>query len=415
VELYAAAKGFDASYLSAQSQFDATVAKGDQARAAVLPTANLSASGNQTRNDNSLSNPSQRDFNVQQSATLSASQPLYRPANWASAEQGKKQLALAQAQRTSAELDLIVRVSQAYFDVLAAADSLEFINRQEAAVAEQLASAKRNFEVGTATITDTRDAQARYDLVGAQELAAENDLRVKSLALEQLVGKPGARPKPLRTPVALPPLAPADVNVWVAQSEQSNPTVQQLQTALEVAQLETEKAQSGHLPTADLVGSYSTSSNSGSASTSASFTNSTASIGLSFNLPLFTGFSVQNRIKEAVALESKAGKDLDAAKRSVAQATRSAFLGVQSGLSQVRGAGSCRGVQPKRLGRQPTRLPGGRQDQHRRAELAKPVVRHQGQIGQSALRRAGGRSAAAPGRGQLERARPGRHQPPAGR
>lgn len=335
VELYAAAKGFDASYQAALAQFEATVARGDQARAAVLPTVNLSASGNQTRNENSLSNPSQRDFSAQ-SATLSASQPLYRPANWASAAQGKKQLELAQAQRTSAELDLIVRVSQAYFDVLAARDSLEFINRQKTAVAEQLASAKRNFEVGTATITDTRDAQARYDLVGAQELAAENDLRVKSLALEQLVGKPGAQPKPLRTPVDLPSLAPADVNAWVAQSEKNNPTLQQLQTALDVAQLETEKAQSGHLPTADLVGSYTTSSNSGSTNTSASFTNNSATIGLSFNLPLFAGFSVQNRIKEVMALEHKARKDLDATTRSVAQATRSAFFGVQSGLSQVR-------------------------------------------------------------------------------
>jgi outer membrane protein len=335
VELYSAAKEYDASYQSAKSQYDATVARGEQARAAVLPTVNLSASGNQTRNDNSLSNPSQREFSAQ-SATLSASQPLFRPANWASAAQGKMQLELAQAQRNSAELDLIVRVSQAYFDVLAATDSLDYITSQKAAVAEQLASAKRNFEVGTATITDTRDAQARFDLVGAQQLAAENDLRVKSLALEQLVGKPGARPKPLRMPVALPPLAPADVSEWVAQAEKNNPSLLQLQTALEVAKLETDKAQSGHQPTVDLVGSYTTSSNSGSASSAASFTNNSATIGLSFNLPLFAGFSVQNRIKEVMALENKARNDLDAAKRSVAQATRSAFFGVQSGLSQVR-------------------------------------------------------------------------------
>jgi outer membrane protein len=137
-------------------------------------------------------------------------------------------------------------------------------------------------------------------------------------------------------PVALPSLAPADVSEWVAQAEKNNPSLLQLQTALEVAKLETDKAQSGHQPTVDLVGSYTTSSNSGSASSAASFTNNSATIGLSFNLPLFAGFSVQNRIKEVMALENKARNDLDAAKRSVAQATRSAFFGVQSGLSQVR-------------------------------------------------------------------------------
>ena len=335
VELYTAAKDFDASYQSAKSQFDATVAKGEQARAGVLPTVNLGANASQTSQESSLSTPSRRDFNTQ-SATLSATQPLYRPGNRASAEQGKKQVELAKAQLTSAELDLIVRTSQAYFDVLAASDSLLYITSQKTAVAEQLASAKRNFEVGTATITDTRDAQARYDLVVAQELAADNDLRVKSLLLDQLVGKQGTRPKPLRAPVVLGGLEPADVTQWVQQSETRSPTIAQLETALAVAKLETEKAQAGHKPTLDLTGSYTHSNNSGSTSTATGSTNNSASVGLSFNLPLFAGYSVQNRVKETLALEDKARSDLDAAKRSVAQATRSAFFGVQSGLSQVK-------------------------------------------------------------------------------
>ena len=97
----------------------------------------------------------------------------------------------------------------------------------KAAVAEQLASAKRNFEVGTSTIVDTRDAQARYDLTVAQELAADNDLRVKSLALDQLVGKSGTSPKPLRTTATLPEVQPANVNQWVPQSEVQNPLIKQ--------------------------------------------------------------------------------------------------------------------------------------------------------------------------------------------
>ncbi|OYQ39443.1 channel protein TolC, partial [Rhodoferax sp. TH121] len=214
VDLYTSARSFDASYQSAKSQFDANLAKSAQARAAILPTANF-ALGASRSNQEVLPQP-ERSYGSQ-TATISASQPLYRPANWASYEQGNKQVALAQAQLQAAEQDLIVRVSQAYFDVLASTDSLAFVKSQKTAVAEQLASAKRNFEVGTSTITDSREAQARYDLVIAQELAAENDLRVKTIALNQLVGKSDAAPKPLAAPVVLTPLEPADAEAWVQQ------------------------------------------------------------------------------------------------------------------------------------------------------------------------------------------------------
>ena len=115
----------------------------------------------------------------------------------ASYEQGMKQVALAQAQLKVAEQELIVRLSQAYFDVLTAQESLNFVKAQKSAVSEQLAAAKRNFEVGTATITDTREAQARFDLVTAQEIAADNDLRIKKLALDDTVGQREVSPKPL--------------------------------------------------------------------------------------------------------------------------------------------------------------------------------------------------------------------------
>jgi outer membrane protein len=335
VDLFTAAKSYDATYQSAKSQAVATLAKGEQARAGVLPTVGLGAGANQTNQDSSLSSLNGRSYGSQ-SATVSASQPLYRPGNWASYEQGKKAADIAQLQLLAAEQDLIVRTSQAYFDVLAAADSLTFVRSQKAAVAEQLASAKRNFEVGTSTIVDTRDAQARYDLTVAQELAADNDLRVKSLALDQLVGKSNTAPKPLRAPVVLNEVQPADVNQWVQQSETLNPVVKQTEIALEVARLETQKAESGHKPTLDLNGSYSMANNNGSSQLSGNYTTNVASVGLAFNLPLFAGYSIQNRVKETLALEDKARSDLDAAKRTVAQGTRTAFFGVQSGLSQVK-------------------------------------------------------------------------------
>ncbi len=336
VKLYESARGFDAAYQSAKSQFDATLAKADQAKAAILPIANLSLGMSRSNQDITPDVGSNRSYGTE-TATVSASQPLYRPANWATYQQGIKQVDLAQAQLASADQDLIVRVSQAYFDVLAAQDSLAFIQAQKTAVAEQLASAKRNFEVGTATITDTRDAQAKYDLVIAQEIAADNDLRVKKIALDQLVGAENTKPQTLAQPLVLPALSPDNVSTWVKQSETTHPGIQQAQIALDVALLETKKAQAGHKPTLDLNVNYSAINNMEGSSTAGIGTHVNAgSIGLSFNLPLFAGFATQNRLRETLSLEEKARNDLEGARRAVAQGTRTAFFGVLSGQGQVK-------------------------------------------------------------------------------
>ena len=339
VDLYQSARGFDASYQSAKSQYDATLARAAQAKALVLPTANLALGASRSTEQYIPGTGTQADFSYgTENATVSASQPLYRPANWAGYRQGLKQVDLAQAQLDAADQDLIIRVSQGYFDVLASQDSLTFVQAQKAAVAEQLASAKRNFEVGTSTITDTREAQARFDLVIAQEIAAENDLRVKKIALDQLVGKSEAQPQALAQPVALPDLLPDDANIWVQQSEGDHPSIKQAQIALDVAQLETSKAEAGHKPTLDLVASYNAINNLDGSSTPGSSDSrvNVGTIGLSFNLPLFAGFYTQNRIKETLALEDKARNDLEGAKRAVAQGTLTAFFGVLSGQSQVK-------------------------------------------------------------------------------
>ena len=337
LDLYSAARGYDAAYQSAKAQFDATLYKAEQARALLLPKVSLGANASRT-NYESTSIPTaatDRMFNTQ-SATLSASQALYHPADDATYAQSLKGSEQAAAALKTAEQDLMVRLSQAYFDVLASSDSLTFVKAQKAAVQEQLAFAKRNFEVGTSTITDTREAQARFDLVIAQEIAAANDLRVKSLALTQLVGQQAAQPKPVVEPVALDAFAPKNLDQWVGQSQTENPNVQQLQAALEVAKLETRKARAGHLPTVDLVASYQASTNNGSATTSKDYGSNVTSVGVSLSVPLFLGYSVQNRVKETVSLESRTQSDLDNAQRQAAQNTRTAYYGVESGLGQVK-------------------------------------------------------------------------------
>ena len=336
-ELYDAARGYDAAYQSAKSQYDANLYKADQAKAGLLPSVGLSAgvSNTQLRTE-ANGTTSDRSFDTQ-SASVSATQPLYRSANYATYEQGQKQVELAQAQLQAAEQDLIVRVSQAYFDVLAAQDTLTFVQAQKAAVAEQLASAKRNFEVGTATITDTREAQARFDLVTAQEIAADNDLRVKKLALNQLVGKAETAPYPLAPAATLPALLPEDVNAWVQQAMEQHPSVRQARLGVDVAVLETNKAMAGHKPTLDLNASYNVNRNIGGTAISPIDSRTTSTVvGVQFNMPLFAGFATQNRLRETLSLEDKARADLENAQRTIAQATRSAYFGVVSGLGQVK-------------------------------------------------------------------------------
>ena len=278
-----------------------------------------------------------------QSVGINASQPLYRPANRIALQQGLHGVDLARAQLDAATQDLLVRVSQGYFDVLAAQDTLTFVQAQKAAVSEQLAAAKRNFEVGTSTVTDSREAQARFDLVRAQEIAAENDLRVKNLALDQLVGKDATQPLPLATP--LPPLPllalePDNVAAWVQQAQDATtqPLLRQAAIALAVAELETQKAQTGHLPTVDLQAGYNVQRSPNGTMTLPGVNSrvNNASIGVALNLPLFAGFAVQNRVKETLALEDKARADLDDLRRTIAQNTRAAFYGVQSGQGQVK-------------------------------------------------------------------------------
>lgn len=335
VDLYEAARGYDTTLQAAKAQYEANLAKAEQARAGLRPQAGLAAGVNGTSSRNDVTDTSRTSHS--QNLTLSASQPLYRPANKIADDQGQLSIEIARAQLDAAQQDLMVRTAQAYFDVLAAQDTLTVVQAQKSAVSEQLAAAKRNFEVGTSTVTDSREAQARYDLVLAQEIAASNDLRVKKLALDQLVGRSDATPRPLAAPVTLPAVQPADAEAWVREAQQQHPLIRQADKAFEIAELEIRKAQAGHKPTLDLVGQYQVARgpNSNFPAVPNVRTN-VASVGLQFNLPLYAGNAIENRVKETLALAEKARADRETAQRSVAQAVRSAYFGVVSGTSQVR-------------------------------------------------------------------------------
>jgi outer membrane protein len=326
LQTYQDAIANDAQFASARASLAAGQEKVVQGRAGLLPTVGLS--GGYSRTDiEGLRNSSANSY------TLALSQPLFRWANWQQYEQGKLAVAASQVQFAQARQDLIVRVAQAYFDVLAAQDALTFVQAQKVAITEQLASAKRNFEVGTATITDTHEAQARYDLAVAQEFAAQNDLEIKRTALQQIIGKEPAALAGLKPGVTLNAPEPVQINAWSDSAEKQNNSVLGAQIALETAQREIARNRAGHYPTLDLVASRSHASQPSSILTEASNTNS---IGVQWSIPLFSGFAVDSRVREAIALEDKARSDLETARRNAAQAARQSFFGVNSGLSQVK-------------------------------------------------------------------------------
>jgi outer membrane protein len=333
-ELYDAARAFDATYLAARALADSAVYRAEQAKALGRPS--LSLGGVASRGETDPPSVSRKSTNTLQ-AGLNGEQWLFNRANAATMSQAEKSLVVAQADLQAAEQELIVRLAQNYFDVLAAQDALTTAQANKAAISEQLASAKRNFEVGTATITDTREAQARFDLATAQEIAAENDLRTKRIALDQLVGRANVQPKPLAAPVALPATQPSSVDEWVAYVEQA-PSVRRALLNYDIAQLENDKARAGNLPTVRLEGTLGTNRATGSfpelrgdAGTSTS-----ASLGVRLALPLYSGGAIENRVKETISLQEQARNNLEAARRGVAQSTRQAFFGVQSGQAQVR-------------------------------------------------------------------------------
>jgi outer membrane protein len=336
IQVYQEALANDAPFASARASLAAGQERLTQGRAGLLPQ--VGVSGNYNRNDLDLSAggvDASRTFNTS-GYTVSLAQPLFRLANWEQYQQGKLSVALSEAQFAQSQQDLIVRVAQAYFDVLASQDALETVQTQKTAITEQLASAKRNFEVGTATITDTHEAQARYDLSIAQEFAAQNDLEIKRTALQQIIGKPAGQLATLRPGMKINAPSPAEIDKWVQSANQQNYGVVGQQIAVEIAQREIKRNRAGHYPTVDLVAARNHSNQGASVTAATSTVSNTNSVGVQWTVPLFSGFAVDSRVREAIALEDKARADLENARRVAAQGARQSFLGVNAGLAQVR-------------------------------------------------------------------------------
>ena len=343
LQVYRMALDNDPQFLAARYQQDAGREKEAQGLSGLLPTLGVSANTQWNDVDRELRGSNLPKANAKYNSngyTATLTQPLFRWQNIVSYQQGKMQAAQAEAQFAQARQDMILRVATAYFDVLLAEVNLASLQAQKKAIAQQLEQAKKNFEVGTATIVDTHEAQSRYDLATAQEIAADSELEIKRRALEVIVGRDPGQLAMVREKVDLEQPQPPALKPWLEAAEKDAISVQLQQLALEIADKEVSRNRAGHYPTLDAVVTRGNAAQSALLPTSGGgaapgFETNSTTAALQLNIPLFQGGYVNSKTREAVANREAASQQLEAARRSAAQAARQAYLGVSNGTAQV--------------------------------------------------------------------------------
>jgi outer membrane protein len=347
--LYREALENDAQYQSARFQSMATQERVPQARAGLLP--NLNATGNYTESfpDSTTTvsaglggSPGEPPREISgdnrfrnYGGGLNLSVPLYRPQNWEVLEQAKLQVLQSESVLAQARQDLAVRLANAYFNVLGARDQVIALETQRESTLQQLAQARREFEVGTKTIIDTNEAQARYDQILAQLQVAVGTLIVRRNDLRAIVGRD---PEVLASLVDNPKLElpqPNDPNAWVRAAEEGNYSIRVARANAQIAEREVQRNRDAHKPTLDLVGGYNLNRSNGTAFNTFPTRSNTASVGVQLNVPIYNGGLIQSRVREALALQNRSNSELENVMRTQTNAARSAFTGVNFGLTQV--------------------------------------------------------------------------------
>lgn len=339
--VYAAAQTHDPIWRGAKAAAAAQRERLPQARAGLLPS--LTGSANTADNDigthvddpTSVIGNSDRRYNSH-GYNVTLTQPLFRPQNIAAYRASKREADLADIDLAAAEQDLRLRVTTAYFDVLLAEDTIALVDAQKSATQQQWEQAKRNFSLGTVTITDTHEAQARLDLIESQRIAAENDLEIKREALAQLTGGSAGKLRGLAAEFAPRPPAPQDIAVWLARAQEGNLSLRAQARRRDIARLDVGRQRGGHLPTIDAVGSYSDSRAGASSFSNSGSETEAKTASLQLQWLLFSSGAQQSRVREAQANRTRADELWEQTRRQTDLLTRSAYLGVTGGLAQVR-------------------------------------------------------------------------------
>lgn len=338
-DIFRLAQSNDPTFESARYAYVAAQEKLPQARAGLLPVVNIN--GNESNNYASSqfsTTPLGVNRNVDTWAlTLQVTQPLFRAQNYYAYSEAEALVEQARAQLNLAEQNLILRVTQAYFDVIVVQESMEVADKQLKAAEEQLALVKRGFDAGANAITDVHEAKSRADLARSQRIAAMNDLEAKRAELEKIVGQETKPLAVLQSGAIVPRPQPDNVRPWIDQAREFNPAVLAPKAALAAAEVSVTKNRAEYAPTLDLVASHGRNYSSGSVSTPTDFQTLTHStqVGVQFTIPLFAGGGTHSRVSEAIANVGKATAELEVARRQAGTDARQAYAAVVNGLAQI--------------------------------------------------------------------------------
>lgn len=335
MDIYQEALDQDTQYAAARAEHRAAQEKIPQGRAGLLPTVSFSGL---LRRQLINTNRGPEVTNDRSGMTITATQPLFRMENFVAYEQSKIQVMQADSQFIIAAQDLILRVAQAYFDILIAQFDVRVEEDQKKAIERQLKQAKANFEAGNSTIVDTNEAQARFDLTVSRLIIAGNTLEVNKRKLQKITGRyPGVISRLHKNHDAnLFVLKYTNMEDWLAVAEQNSLTIRVQRSVLEIAEHEVERAKAGHYPTLDLVALYSDQKGVGGSITGRGIDLTSKEIGLQLNVPIFSGFAVQSRVREALQNQERVLQDLNNTHRETELKVSQEYLNTTNGMALVK-------------------------------------------------------------------------------
>lgn len=335
MDIYQLARQNDPQYRSSDINQLAVAEVKSQSIAQMLPNLALSASSNRQRIQSIRGGFSISGTGLQHywdsALAVSLKQPVFNWAHWVQLDQAENKIAQAEAQFQAEQQNLMVRTVEAYFNVLAAQDNLEFVQAEKKAIEKQLEQAKQRFDVGIIAITDVYEAQAGFDRARAAVIAAENQLDNSKEKLQEIVGLHNVNLKKLPEAIPLIPPEPQDIASWSNSAESNNFSIVSQINQTEFIRKNIELQESKHLPTLDLVAQYRQLDNGNQVG----FRGDNESFGLQFNMPLYEGGGTVSRTRQAQYEFEQAKEDLVKVKRSVNREVKDAYRGVIASIDQV--------------------------------------------------------------------------------
>ena len=338
MDVYQQALAHDATLASALSTNRAAQEIIEQGKALYRPTVNFNAETNALKSSFHYLSTSRTDRAQFENYRygVDARQPIFRQQNLIQIDQATTQVSIADKQLNVAQQALMLRTTQAYFDVLMAQDRIDLIVAQKTAIAGQLAQAQANFDLGSATITDANEAQARYDLVVAQEIAALNEFEIAKHAVQAITGQLPQRLANVKLQLKANEMS-LSMATWQELAMLNNLNIQIQQDTAKLAEQEIARNQAGHLPTLDAVASYTNSYANGTISRfGAGNELQVGSIGLQLQIPLYEGGAVSSRVRQAQLNKQRAQDDLTAVRRQTELDTQRAYLNLSSSIAQLK-------------------------------------------------------------------------------